>query len=157
MTLVLVNLVLAFAWAAVSGSFTLLNIVFGFVLGGAALLLLRGQVGQVTYFRRTWLVTVLIAIFLWELVKSSVRVAAIVLAPKRDLSPAIIAYPLTCDRDFEITVLANLITLTPGTLSVDVSDDRKTLYIHSIDVPYADALVTDIRDAFERRILETFR
>ncbi len=157
MTLVLVNLVLAFAWAAVSGSFTLLNIVFGFVLGGAALLLLRGQVGRVTYFRRAWLVSVLVAIFLWELVKSSVRVAAIVLAPQRDLSPAIIAYPLTCDRDFEITVLANLITLTPGTLSVDVSDDRKTLYIHSIDVPDVDALVTDIREAFERRILETFR
>ena len=41
--------------------------------------------------------------------------------------------PLRVDRDFEITLLANLITLTPGTLSVDVSDDRKTLFVHAID------------------------
>jgi multicomponent Na+:H+ antiporter subunit E len=99
----------------------------------------------------------LVVIFVWELVKSSVRVAVIVLSPQRDLAPAIVAYPLTVDRDFEITVLANLITLTPGTLSLDVSDDRKTLYIHSIDVPDPDGLVDDIRRTFERRIMETFR
>jgi multicomponent Na+:H+ antiporter subunit E len=61
------------------------------------------------------------------------------------------------DRDFEITLLANLITLTPGTLSVDVSDDRRLLFVHAIDCPDADKAVRDIRDGFERKILEAFR
>ena len=47
------------------------------------------------------------------------------------LKPGIFAYPLKVDRDFEITLLANLITLTPGTLSVDVSADRRTLFVHA--------------------------
>ena len=65
--------------------------------------------------------------------------------------------PLRVDRDFEITLLANLITLTPGTLSVDVSDDRSTLYIHAIHVPDPDELREDIAGGFEQRILEAFR
>lgn len=157
MRLALVNLVLAFTWAAVSGTFSLLNVLFGFVVGGLAIALMREQVGRPTYFRRALLVAQLAVIFLFELTKSSVRVAAIVLAPSRDLAPAIIAYPLTVDRDVEITLLANLITLTPGTLSLDVSDDRRTLFIHSIDVPDVDGLVQEIKETFERRIMETFR
>ncbi|MEP3300463.1 MAG: Na+/H+ antiporter subunit E, partial [Roseibium sp.] len=57
----------------------------------------------------------------------------------------------------EITMLANLITLTPGTLSVDVSEDRKTLYVHCIDVPDPQATIDDIKNGFERKILEVFR
>lgn len=157
MKLALVNILLAVAWASVSGSFTLVNLLFGFLLGGLTLLLIRDQAGRPTYFRRAVLVAQLLLIFLWELVKSSVRVAVIVLSRERDLTPAIVAYPLTVDRDFEITMLANLITLTPGTLSLDVSEDCRTLYIHCIDVPDTEAAIRDIRDAFERRILETFR
>ena len=88
---------------------------------------------------------------------SSWRVAKIVLRPKIDLEPGIISYPLTVDKDFEITMLANLITLTPGTLSVDVSDDRKTLFIHCIDVPDPQGTIDDIKNGFERKILEAFR
>ena len=68
----------------------------------------------------------------------------IVLRPKIELQPGIIALPLTVDTDFEITMLANLITLTPGTLSVDVSEDRKTLFIHYVDVPDPQATIDDI-------------
>jgi multicomponent Na+:H+ antiporter subunit E len=156
MRLVLINVVLAFTWAAVAGSFTLLNVLFGFLLGGLALSLIREQAGAPNYFRRALMVMQLVIIFLSELVQSSVRVAAIVLAPKRDLAPAIVAYPLDVESDFQITILANLITLTPGTLSLDVSEDGRTLYIHCIDVPDTDAAIADIKLTFERRIMETF-
>ena len=76
---------------------------------------------------------------------------------KWNSKPGIFAYPLKVDRDFEITLLANLITLTPGTLSVDVSDDRRLLFVHAIDCSDADKAVRDIRDGFERKILEAFR
>ncbi len=157
MSLYLINLLLGFAWCAVTGSFSLLNLIFGFVLGSAALGLIREQVGALNYFTRIWKVIALAALFLYELVLSAWRVALLVLAPRIKINPGIIEYPLTVDRDFEITLLANLITLTPGTLSVDVSPDRKLLYVHCIDVPDPDATVQEIKQGFERKILEAFR
>ncbi|MDQ0315106.1 Na+/H+ antiporter subunit E [Amorphus orientalis] len=157
MPVLLANVLLAVAWGAVTGSFEALNLLFGFVLAAMALWLIREQIGTRGSLGRTWRGLSLAGLFLWELVMSSVRVAIIVLSPRRDLRPAIIAYPLTVDRDFEITLLANLITLTPGTLSIDVSEDRETLFIHCIDVPDPDAAITDIKNGFERKIMETFR
>lgn len=155
--LFLINILLALAWAAVSGSFSEVNLAFGFVLGTIALYLIREQVGTTAYFSKLGKAAGLATMFVFELVLSAWRVATIVLRPKMDLQPGIIAYPLTVDRDVEISMLANLITLTPGTLSMDVSEDRKTLYVHCIDVPDPQAVIDDIKNGFERKILEVFR
>ena len=96
-------------------------------------------------------------LFVYELVLSAWRVAVLVMSPKLDIKPGIFAYPLKVDRDFEITLLANLITLTPGTLSVDVSEDRRTLYVHALDCSDPEQFRRDIAEGFERRILEAFR
>ena len=157
MSLFLVNVLLALAWAAVTGSFTFLNLAFGFVLAMGTLSLIREQVGSVGYFSRARRVISLFLLFVYELILSEVRVAVLVLSPKMDLKPGIFAYPLKVDRDFEITLLANLITLTPGTLSVDVSDDRRTLYVHAIDASDPEQARRDIAEGFERKIMEAFR
>ena len=99
----------------------------------------------------------LIALFIKELVLSALQVAWLVVQPKLRLSPGFIAYPLTVTSNVQITLLANLITLTPGTLSVDVSEDRKTLFIHAIDIPDREALVGRIAAGFETRILRAVR
>ncbi|KZM49222.1 Na+/H+ antiporter subunit E [Labrenzia sp. OB1] len=156
-SLFLVNILLALAWGAVTGNFSEVNLAFGFVLGLGALYLIREQVGTTLYFKRFAKGIGLALLFVYELVLSAWRVAVIVLQPRIKLQPGIIAFPLTVDRDFEITMLANLITLTPGTLSVDVSDDRKILYVHCIDVPDPQATIDDIKNGFERKILEVFR
>lgn len=98
-------------------------------------------------------------LFVRELVVSAVKVALLVLHPdmNRRLQPGIVAYPLTVLSDGEITVLANLITLTPGTLSLDVSDDRRTLYIHALNVTDRERLIGDIAGGFETRVLRVFR
>ena len=88
---------------------------------------------------------------------SAYRVARLVLTPRMDLKPGIFAYRLKLDRNFEITLLANLITLTPGTLSVDVSPDRKTLFVHAIDCSDPEKNRRDIAEGFERAIMEAFR
>lgn len=157
MKLFLINVLLALSWAAVSGSFGAVNIVFGFLLGAAALYVIREQVGSVGYFSRLWRIASLAMLFLYELVLSSVRVAILVLSPRMNLKPGIFAYELKVDRDAEITLLANLITLTPGTLAVDVSADRKRLYIHALDCSDPDATRRDIAIGFERKIMEAFR
>lgn len=156
-SLFLVNILLAVAWGAVTGSFSVVNLAFGYVLGLGALYLIREQINTGGYFRRASRVIGLILLFLYELVISAWRVARIVVRPKLDLNPGFIAFPLTVESDFEIALLANLITLTPGTLSVDVSEDRKVLYIHCIDVPDPEGTIEDIRNGFERKIMEAFR
>ncbi|MEL6437214.1 MAG: Na+/H+ antiporter subunit E [Pseudomonadota bacterium] len=158
MNLFLTNVLLALAWAGVSGSFALLNLIFGFVLGALALSLIREQVGSVGYFSRLRRIVSLALLFVYELILSATRVAWLVINPApMNLKPGIIAYPLKVDRDFEITMLANLITLTPGTLSVDVSEDRTLLFIHALDCSDPDAIKEDIATGFERKILEAFR
>ncbi len=157
MRLLLINVLLALTWTAVTGSFTLLNLIFGFALGAAALFIIRQEVGRLGYANRAYRLVSLAWLFVFELVLASIRVAIIVLRPRMGIRPGIFVYPLKVDRDFEITLLANLITLTPGTLSVDVSEDRRYLYIHALDCSDPDAMRRDIAEGFERKILEAFR
>ncbi|MBW3098636.1 Na+/H+ antiporter subunit E [Pseudohoeflea coraliihabitans] len=157
MSLFLVNVLLALAWSAVTGVFSFGNLAFGFVLAMGVLSLIREQVGSVGYFSRTRRVVSLALLFIYELILSAWRVAILVLSPRMDLKPGIFAYPLKVDRDFEITLLANMITLTPGTLSVDVSDDRRILFVHAIDASTPDQTRRDIAEGFERKIMEAFR
>jgi multicomponent Na+:H+ antiporter subunit E len=157
MGLFVANVLLALVWAAVSGSFSVHNLVFGFLLGTFCLVLIREQTGSRGYYARTRKILSLVLLFLKELALSAWKVAVLVASPKMTLKPGIFAFPLTVDRDFEITLLANLITLTPGTLSVDVSEDRRFLYVHALDCSDPTAAKRDIADGFEKKIMEAFR
>jgi multicomponent Na+:H+ antiporter subunit E len=99
----------------------------------------------------------LFLLFVRELIVSALKVAWLAVQPRLRIRPAIIAYPLTVTTDAQITLLANMITLTPGSLSVDVSEDRKTLYIHAIDMATKEALIGDIAAGFETKILRVLR
>lgn len=153
----ILSLVFAVVWVAVTGSATLHNLIFGFALSTLALWIVRGEMNARGYWRRFGRILSLLALFFKELALSAWKVAMLVTRPKLDVKPGIFAYPLTVTTDFEITLLANLITLTPGTLSVDVSADRKTLYVHAIDCSDIDAARSDIRNGFERKIMEAFQ
>ena len=156
-SLFLINILFALAWAAVSGSFSEINLIFGFVLGMLVLFLIRERVGTFSYLARAKRVLSLILLFLLELLKSALKVAKLAVSPDMGLKPGIFAYELKTDRDFEITMLANLITLTPGTLSVDVSADKKTLFVHAITFDDVEEMREDIANGFERKIMEAFR
>ena len=73
------------------------------------------------------------------------------------MKPAIIGYPLEAKTDIEITLIANCITLTPGTLSLDVSEDKSLLYIHCMYVDSKEEVIQSIKQGFEKRILEILR
>ncbi len=96
-------------------------------------------------------------IFVIELFKSSVSVAWAVLNPKATIHPAIIAYPLELKTDIHIATLANMISLTPGTTSLHVSEDRSTLYIHVLNLQDEAGAVEGIKSTFERRLLASER
>lgn len=159
MTFVLLVFVLAFIWAAVTGTFTLANLLLGGAIGAVAVLMVRDQVSRPHVLRRAWRILRLALLFFQELALSAWRVAVLVASPnmKDRIHPGIFAYPLTVKSDAEITLLANLITLTPGTLSVDVSEDRSVIYIHALEVRDKDETIRSIRDGFEARIIEVFQ
>ena len=149
--------VFALVWLAVSGSFTLPNLLLGLAAGGLSLVLVRGHVRPDGRRIRPLTLLSLLLLFFKELALSAFKVAVLVASPKMAVKPGIFAFPLTVDRDFEITLLANLITLTPGTLSVDVSEDRMVLYVHAIDCSDPAGARRDIANGFERKIMEAFR
>jgi multicomponent Na+:H+ antiporter subunit E len=148
---------LALVWVALTGDASPANVALGVAVGALALAMGR-PLGKQGFARTRPLRLVgFVAYFVGQLLLANVRVARAVLGPLRSLRPAIVAIPLRVDRDAEITLLASLITLTPGTLSLEVSGDRRTLYVHALGVTDPDALRRDIGAGFERRILEVFR
>jgi multicomponent Na+:H+ antiporter subunit E len=151
------NLVLAVTWAFATGSLSELNLAVGFLVGMVVLHVVGGAIGDSRYVVRLVRAVGLLGIFLRELVLSSVRVAVDVLRPQLRMRPSVIAVPLDIDGDAEITLFANLISLTPGTLSIDVADDRSCLYVHAMYGGDPDALAQDLKRTFERRIHEVFR
>lgn len=97
------------------------------------------------------------AFLLRELVLATLRVAWEVVTPAKKRRQGIIAVPLDVRTDLEIALLANLITFTPGTLSLDVSSDRTVLYVHTLFVDDPDQLRREIKDGYERRVIELVR
>ena len=74
-----------------------------------------------------------------------------------NIHPTIFALPTDLEQDWEITLLSSLITLTPGTIVINVSDDQRTLYIHAIDVDDVDEAIDSIKNSFEKAIMEVSR
>ena len=151
------NIILALIWIAVSGEFTAATLMVGFILGYVILgVTLRDVPAFRGYVQRVPKVIMFIGFFIRELIVSNLRVAYDVVTPTDYMRPAVIAVPLEAKTDGEITIVANLLSLTPGTLSLDVSSDRKVLYIH---VMYLDDLKTVQQQIkyFESRVLELLR
>ncbi|MEM9399431.1 MAG: Na+/H+ antiporter subunit E [Verrucomicrobiota bacterium] len=93
-----------------------------------------------------------IGFYLHEVVLSNFRVAWDVITPKYFMSPAIVAVPIDHLSDFQILVLTNLITMTPGTLSLDVSQNRKELFIHSMYIEDEEQFVENIKSNYMEKI-----
>ena len=158
MSFFLWNILLAVNWALLTGEFNLENLVAGFAIGFVLLIMLRQAFGPTDYFPKVRNAIAFSIHFVRELLMANLSVARTVLLEPRDkINPAFLAIPLEAETDAEIALLANLITLTPGTLSLDVSTDRRVLYIHTLDVEDVDALRKEIKRRLESRLLEVMR
>jgi multicomponent Na+:H+ antiporter subunit E len=151
------NLLLAVLWAALTGNFTAANLIAGFVIGYVVLAYgLRELPAFKRYRAKGGVAFSFLRLFLWDLLMSNLRVAHDVLTPTHHMSPGVIGVELDARTDAEITALANFITLTPGTLSLDVSSDRKVLYVHVMYLDDEEQVRAGIK-ALERRLLELMR
>lgn len=151
------NILLTFIWVALTGNFTFYNYIFGFLVSFFILRMITAGARDAKYFRIVPKIITFIFFFLYELWKANLEVAYEVLTPNFGMKPGIVKYPLTAKTDLEISFLANLISLTPGTLSLDVSDDKKVLYIHSMYIKDRESFIAGIQNGFEKRLLEILR
>lgn len=103
-----------------------------------------------------WKLIAFLAFYLWEVVLSNLRVAHDVLTPTHHMKPGFLAIPLGDLTDHQVLVLANLITMTPGTLSLDISSDRSTLYLHAMYVDDPEELRRQIVEVYQRKIVQVF-
>jgi multicomponent Na+:H+ antiporter subunit E len=147
------SILLAFAWAALQGEVTLANLLIGYGLGYVILALLaKGGVLPATLTSRAGHAIKLAGFLIRALVLANVTVAIDVLRPRTSIRPAVVAIPLDVTSDAEILLLSMLINITPGSVTIDLSDDRRTLYVHVMHMTSAEASRHDIKAGFERRI-----
>ena len=156
-TMLAVNLVLALIWMAMSGRFDAANLVLGFIFGYVVLFVLQRVIGRSAYFRKSLVLLRFTGFYVLEVIRANIRVALDVVTPASRAHPGIVAVPLDARTDTEIAVLSNLITMTPGSLTIDVADDRSVIYVHSMFAEDPEALITSIKDDLERRVLELLR
>jgi multicomponent Na+:H+ antiporter subunit E len=149
----LTNILLMLMWVFLTGSYEVSSFSFGFLIGFIIMWVIGSQTGSNKYIKIIPRIIGFIFYFLYEVIVANLQVAYEVMTPNLYVKPGIIKIPLDVETNAEISILANLITLTPGTLSIDVSDDKKVLYVHSMYVTDRDKFVHDIKNGFERRIL----
>jgi multicomponent Na+:H+ antiporter subunit E len=157
MNLFFINGFIALGFIGVQGRFTLSGLLVGFGLGYLALWLTRPLYGETRYFQRVPKTARLICYFLVELVRSNLRVLWDVVTPGHISRPGIVGIPLSAQSDLEILLVANLISLTPGTLSIDLAEDRRTLFVHVMFLDDPEEFRKGIQNGLERLVLEVTR
>jgi multicomponent K+:H+ antiporter subunit E len=152
---------LAVTWLALNGTASAGHVLLALGLGWALPFWLqrhwpppaRRRSRPLRSFARTVSFTALV---LWDVVVANLQVARAVLSPLSRLQPGFAIVPIDLEDPAAVAMLAHTITLTPGTVSVDVAPDRRSLVIHALHLPDPEATVREIRERYERRIREIF-
>jgi multicomponent Na+:H+ antiporter subunit E len=153
--LFLVNLLIAFLWAGLVPLFGFVDYLIGFSIGFAAIALYKRP-----YMRRTYDLLYFLGYVLWQIVLSNLILAKVILQPRPTINPGIVAIPLTASSPLEIMTLASVITLTPGTISVDLGRNERgeqLLYVHILATGDPTSFQTEVKETFERLLLRVTR
>jgi len=153
----LMNLLLSFIWVALTGSMYYSNFLFGFLLGFFILWVMNRNETDQRYFYRVPKTIGFIFFFLYEMIVANVQVAYDVITPRYFFKPGIIRYPLQANTDLEINLLSTMISMTPGTLILDISEDKKSLFIHVMYLKDKETFIAQIKNGFEKKLLEILR
>lgn len=154
---ILLNMFLGFMWMFLTITYTPVAFLKGYLFGLLIIFVFRRFFQSRFYLLRVIAVINLFFIFIKELILANIAVLKVVLKPKLDMKPGIFAFPTVLEKDWEITILANLITLTPGTLTISVSEDNKILYVHAMDMGEVQDEIESIKNSFEKAIMEVSR
>lgn len=155
----LLNITIAFLWTLLmdEDAFYITTFLTGYLIGIGILFLMHRFFGKKFYLLRVFSAIKLLLIFISELSQSSILIMKQILSPKLNIKPGIFTYEHSMEGDYELTTLALLLTLTPGSVVMEVSPDGKIFYIHAMDVESSrDAVLKSIK-VFEKAIMEVTR
>lgn len=144
------NLVLAVVWCLMWGSFSAWNFMGGLAVGAFVLTGYSRVAGKSPYMLRLWHLIRFGAYFMKILAKSNLQIAKEVVTPGWSQTPRILRYPVGHLTDVQKTSLANAITLTPGTLVVDISPDGQFLYLHCMYAKQREQTIAEIDELADR-------
>ena len=150
------SLAIPVLWLLLNNTLDPGHFVLGAVIGWGLPLLVGHFWAEPAGLRRPWRAVTFVLRVVYDIVVANLRVARAVLGPVRRLRPGFARVPLDVRSDVGITLLAQTITLTPGTLSADLSPDRRELIVHYLDEADPDAMVAEIKARYERPLLEMF-
>ncbi|EAR51135.1 pH adaption potassium efflux system protein PhaE [Oceanicola granulosus HTCC2516] len=151
------TLVLALVWVLLQNDVTPGMVVFGLILGIVIPILTAMWWPDRPKTFHVWRMIPYMLIVMWDIIVANIQVAWIVLTvPNAKLKPAWIVVPLELTQPEAITILAGTITLTPGTVSSDVSSEGHSLLVHVLHTDDPDADRDEIKNRYERRLLEIF-
>lgn len=152
----LMNLLLSFIWVALTGSMNYSDFLFGFLLGFFILWILNTDESDKRYFTRVPKTIGFFFYFLYEMLVANIQVAYDLITPNYFFKPGIVRFPMKATSDLEINLLSIFIALTPGTLVLDVSEDKKSIYVHVMYLKSREDFVSRIQHA-ETKLLEILR
>ncbi|ALC90872.1 cation:proton antiporter [Bacillus sp. FJAT-18017] len=154
---VLTNLFIALLWAALQEDWSVLTFFSGYLVGILVLFLMRRFLPDNFYLITFVNIIKLFFVFIQELFTSSILVIRQVIRPKLNITPGIFIVETDLETDTEVTLLSLLLTLTPGSVVIKVSDDGQTLYVHAMDIPESSESVLKSKLRFENYIKKVTR
>ncbi|HBU81833.1 Na+/H+ antiporter subunit E [Chryseobacterium mucoviscidosis] len=154
---IVLNLIIAFVWMFLNNAWNGVGFLTGYLLGLLLIGSMRRFFPQRFYIVRVWAIIKLIALLFKELVRASIEVIRQIMKPKLDIRPGIFTYQTQLSSDWEVTLLCLLIALTPGSLPLEISGNQRKLYIHALDIKDQQKMSDDIKNTFEKAIMEVTR
>lgn len=155
----LLNILIAFLWVLLQDedSFEFSTLFAGFLIGMGIIYVMRRFFFKEFYLKRVYSAFKLLLIFIRELLSSSILIIRQILSPKLNLTPGIFTYETKLKGDWEVTALALLLMLTPGSVVLEISPSNNVFYIHAMDIPDSKNAVLRAMTKFEKAIMEVTR
>lgn len=154
---VLINLFIGVLWMFLQDDWSILTFASGYLFGILVLFILRRFLDSKFYLFTMHAVVQLFFLFIYELFASSIMVIREIVKPQIDIKPGIISFATSLESDLEVTLLALLLTLTPGSVVMEISPDKKLFYIHAMDIPELSDAVIRSKEKFEEAIKKVTR
>ena len=150
---------MSFVWVALTGQLNYTNFIFGSVVGFFILWMLtrNSKPEDKQYFLRVPKILIFCLYFIYDMLEANFQVALDVITPNYHTTPGIIKYDIDAKTDFEITMLANIIALTPGTMVIDIAEDKTHIFIHTMYSKDKDKFIKRMKERTESKLLEILR
>ncbi|MBB6448598.1 multicomponent Na+:H+ antiporter subunit E [Geomicrobium halophilum] len=151
------NILVMFAWMLFFNRYTVQDAVFGYVIGAVVVRVLAHFMSAEFYLRRAAFLLKLIVVFFRELISANLYVMRILASVNMKIAPGFIAVPTRLESNTEKALFGVMMSLTPGTMAIEFSDDNHYVYVHALDIKDKQVVINRVQTIFEKTILEVTR